>query len=312
MRPCLEIVSRPWIIDGNRMTKNASRNIGVLHPGAMGVSVARSLQDSGHNVGWVSARRSAETQERAQGLIAFDSLDEISVWADALISICPPHGAVALAQRVHATAFSGLYIDANALAPSTSLRIGEIMGLGAFVDGGIIGPPALQPGTTRLYLSGHHAAGVAEWFSAGALQAIPMVPAQKKAQNASRAVEQHVAASMLKMSYAAYSKGASALLLSANALAEAGGVTEALHAEWAISAPSLLKQSQRAAQMTSGKAWRFEGEMLEISETYSNAGLPDALHAGAAAVYERMAALKDLPPQELEAVVAALLKQPDD
>jgi hypothetical protein len=49
--------------------------------------------------------------------------------------------------------------------------------------------------------------------------------------------------------------------------------------------------------------------MLEISETYSDVGLPDALHAGAAAVYERMAALKDLPPQELEAVVAALLKQ---
>ena len=41
---------------------------------------------------------------------------------------------------------------------------------------------------------------------------------------------------MLKMSYAAYSKGASALLLSVNALAEAGGVTEALHAEWALSA----------------------------------------------------------------------------
>ena len=63
--------------------------------------------------------------------------------------------------------------------------------------------------------------------------------------------------------------------------------------------------------MTSGKAWRFEGEMLEISETYSDVGLPDALHAGAAAVYERMAGLKDLPPQELEAVVAALLRHPE-
>jgi hypothetical protein len=197
-----------------------------------------------------------------------------------------------------------LYIDANALAPSTSLKIGDIMGLGAFVDGGIIGPPALRPGTTRLYLSGHHAAGVAEWFSAGALQAIAMDATATTAQ-------QQVAASMLKMSYAAYSKGASALLLSVNALAEAGDVTEALHNEWAMSAPDLLKQSQRAAQMTSGKAWRFEGEMLEISETYSSVGLPDALHAGAAEVYERMAALKDLPPQALEAVVAALLRPPE-
>ena len=153
---------------------------------------------------------------------------------------------------------------------------------------------------------------MAEWFNAGALQAIPMAPTQQQVENDQGAIGQHVAASMLKMSYAAYSKGASALLLSVNALAEAGGVTEALHAEWALSAPHLLKQSQRAAQMTSGKAWRFEGEMLEISETYSNAGLPDALHAGAAEVYERMAALKDLPPQELEAVVAALLGPPEN
>ena len=71
-------------------------------------------------------------------------------------------------------------------------------------------------------------------------------------------------------------------------------MSPALHAEWALSAPHLLKQSQRAAQMTSARP-RFEGEMLEISETYSNAGLPDALHAGAAEVHERMA-LKDLPP----------------
>ena len=146
----------------------------------------------------------------------------------------------------------------------------------------------------------------AAWFSAGALQAIPMIPTQQQIENDQSAVGQHVAASMLKMSYAAYSKGASALLLSVNALAEAGGVTEALHAEWALSA-HLLKQSQRAAQMTSGKAWRFEGEMLEISETYSNAGL--MLCTLARQRYQRMAALKDLPPQELEAVVAALLRQ---
>ena len=213
--------------------------------------------------------------------------------------------AVELAERVHATGFTGLYIDANALAPATSLKIAEVVGTGAYVDGGIIGPPATEAGTTRLYLSGQHAAGVAAWFSAGALQAIAL-PFGENDQP-----DQQVAASMLKMSYAAYSKGASALLLSVNALAEAGGVTEALRSEWAISAPDLLKRSEVTARMTSGKAWRFEGEMLEISETYSNLGLPDTFHAGAAAVYERMALLKDLPPQELEAVVEAIMKEAD-
>ena len=279
------------------------RNIGVLHPGAMGATLAQTLLDSGHQVGWVSANRSAETAQRARGCMPFDSLDEIAAWADALISVCPPHGAVELAERVHATGFTGLYVDANALAPSTSLKIAEIIGTGAYVDGGIIGPPAIDAGTTRLYLSGQHGAGVAHWFSAGALKAVALPFDVGGSQ------QQQVAASMLKMSYAAYSKGASALLLSVNALAEAGGVADALRSEWAISAPDLLKRSEFTAKVTSGKAWRFQGEMLEISETYSNAGLPDDFHAGAAAIYERMSQLKDLPPQALDAVVAAILEQ---
>ena len=279
------------------------RNIGVLHPGAMGATVAQTLLDSGHQVGWVSANRSAETAQRARGCMPFDSLDEIAAWADALISVCPPHGAVELAERVHATGFTGLYVDANALAPSTSLKIAEIIGTGAYVDGGIIGPPAIDAGTTRLYLSGQHGAGVAHWFSAGALKAVALP------FDVGIVHFQQVAASMLKMNYAAYSKGASALLLSVNALAEAGGVADALRSEWAISAPDLLKRSELTAKMTSGKAWRFQGEMLEISETYSNAGLPDDFHAGAAAIYERMSQLKDLPPQALDAVVAAILEQ---
>ena len=276
------------------------RNIGVLHPGAMGVSVGQSLLDSGHQVGWVSASRSKQTAERAVSFMVFDSLDDIAGWADALISVCPPHGAIALAERVHATGFTGLYIDANALAPTTSLRIAEIVGLGAYVDGGIIGPPALQPGTTRLYLSGAHAHGVADWFNDGALRAIAL-PQTDSATT-------QVAASMLKMTYAAYSKGTSALLLSVNALAQAGGVTDSLHREWALSAPDLLKRSEATAKMISGKAWRFAGEMLEVSETYSSVGLPDAFHAGAAELFERMSDLKYLSPQELESVVSELLK----
>lgn len=276
-------------------------NIGVLHPGAMGVTVAQSLKDSGHQVGWVSAGRSQESRQRAEGLRSFTSIDEIAGWADAIISICPPHGAVPLARAVHATGYTGLYVDANALAPSTSLKIAELLGVGAYVDGGIIGPPAIKPGTTRLYLSGHHAPAVSAWFSAGALEAIALPMTDVPNGN--------VAASSLKMAYAAYSKGASALLLSVNALAEAGGVREALHQEWAISSPDLLKRSEYTAAMTSGKAWRFVGEMLEISENYSSAGLPDSFHTAAAAIYEHMSDLKDLPPQNLESVVAALLKR---
>ena len=121
------------------MAKDTSRNIGVLHPGAMGITVARSLQDSGHNVGWVSTNRSAQTQERAKGLIAFDSLDEISAWGWLRMP--------ATARWRWRNGCTQRHLAVCTLMPmpwlpSTSLQIGEIMGLGAFVDGGIIGPPA--------------------------------------------------------------------------------------------------------------------------------------------------------------------------
>ena len=48
-----------------------------------------------------------------------------------------------------------------------------------------------------------------------------------------------MAASALKMCYAAYTKGTSALLLALRALAEANGVTEALHTEWNQSQPGV-------------------------------------------------------------------------
>jgi hypothetical protein len=109
------------------------------------------------------------------------------------------------------------------------------------------------------------------------------------------------------MAYAAYTKGSSALLLAVNALAESAGIREALVKEWDISQPGLSKRSELTAAGTSRKAWRFVGEMEEIAATFAAAGLPDEFHRGAAALYERMAALKDMPPAELEAVLQQIL-----
>ena len=49
------------------------------------------------------------------------------------------------------------------------------------------------------------------------------------------------------MAYAAWTKGSSALLLAARALARAGGVERTLLAEWALSQPHLADQSEGAA-----------------------------------------------------------------
>ncbi len=268
--------------------------IGVLHPGEMGVSVAQALADSGHEVGWVRNDRSSATQARAAPFTGFDNLAELLETAQAVISVCPPHAAEAQAREVAAAGFAGVYVDANAVSPATAARIAEVVGAG-YVDAGIVGPPALTPGTTRMYVSGPRAEEVQSWFGAGALTVVRMAG-------------DLTAASALKMAYAAYTKGSSALLLAVNALAEATGVRDVLAQEWAISQPGLSKRSERTAAATSRKAWRFAGEMQEISQTFSEAGLPGEFHAGAAQLYERMAGLKDLPAAELELVLQHLLE----
>ncbi len=273
--------------------------IGLLHPGAMGASIGLSLLASSHDVGWVSEGRSIASRNRAKQFEAFAALDDMAVWADGLISICPPDAAIAQAQAVYATAFDGLYVDANAIAPNSANEIAQIFGLGAYVDGGVIGPPALSTGTTRLYLSGQHAARVAGWFTQGFLQAIAL-PASDHANSM-------VAASALKVAYAAHSKGASALLLAVNALAKSSGIGEVLKAEWDISQPGLNQRSDLTAKVTSPKAWRFAGEMLEISEAFKAQGLSGDFHQGAAHIFASMADLKDQSDADLEQVIAAIL-----
>ena len=109
------------------------------------------------------------------------------------------------------------------------------------------------------------------------------------------------------MCYAAYTKGASALLLAIRTLAEAEGVTEALLAEWSRSQPGLAERSERSAQAVSPKAWRFAGEMREIAATFEAANLPGGFHQAAAAVYERLANLKNADDARIADVVQRLM-----
>ncbi len=268
--------------------------IGVLHPGEMGVSVAQALADAGHSPCWVRTGRSPATVQRAAQFVGLDSLEAMLKEVQGIISVCPPHAALAQAQAVKDAGYEGVYVDANAVAPATASQIATVIGDG-YVDGGIIGPPAVRAGTTRLYLSGPRAQEVAGWFTGSLLSAVGMA-----------ADAELVAASSVKMAYAAYTKGSSALLLAVNALAQALGVRETLAAEWSLSQPGLDKRSEQTASGTSRKAWRFVGEMQEIAQTFTDAGLPGDFHHGAAEIYARMAGLKDLPPSELAVVLQHL------
>ena len=269
--------------------------VGVLHPGEMGASVAASLLAGSHEVAWCSAERSEHSRARAVELQEFSRLDDLVAWAEVLISVCPPAYALQQAQAVQACAFDGLYVDANAIAPATASAIAQLMGV-AYVDGGIIGPPAWQSGTTRIYLSGNNANVVAGLFTGAALEGIAIPQAQGN----------EAAASALKMAYAAYTKGHSALLLATNAVAHNSGVLDVLRSEWEQSLPGLSQRSEITANAISPKAWRFVGEMQEISATFAGAGLPAGFHNGAAEFYARLSEFKDQPPASLDDLLDVL------
>lgn len=258
--------------------------IGILHPGEMGISVAASAINSGHHLYWASESRSEKTQTRAgnHGLTDAHTLKEICRSCEVILSICPPHAAEDVARSVTENGFQGLYLDANAIAPQRSIRMGTFMENAGidFVDGGIIGGPAWTPKETWLYLSGKHAEDVAACFSNGPL--------------ATKILGNEVGkASALKMCYAAYSKGTSALLAAILATAEKLGVRSDLYEQWNMDNNGFSDQVNQRVKRAAAKAWRFEGEMREVAATFQEAGLPDGFHDASAKMYHRIAGLKD-------------------
>ena len=271
--------------------------IGVLHPGEMGAAVGACLAQRGLTVLWASAGRSPATADRAAaaGMRDVGSAGEMSGQADVILSVCPPHAAMDVARAV--AGFGGLYIDANAVAPATAQAIGQVItgGGGRYADGGIIGLPPVTAGGTRLYLSGPHAAAVAELFAGTALDArVIGGPA--------------TAASAVKMAYGGWTKGSAALLLAVRALARAEGVEDTLLAEWALSQPSLPDRSRGSARSATLKGWRWVAEMEEISASLAAAGLPGGFHQAAAEIFRRTPRASAASPddQSIEAVLAAL------
>jgi 3-hydroxyisobutyrate dehydrogenase-like beta-hydroxyacid dehydrogenase len=248
--------------------------VGVLHPGEMGAEVAGALSGRGETVLWASAGRSAATAERAQaaGLEDAGDIEEVCRRCEIVLSICPPHAAVDVARA--ASGFTGIYVDANAVAPATARAVAKLQP--RFVDGGVVGPPPHQPGTTRLYLSGGEAAQIAALFAGTNVDARVISDAPG-------------GASALKAAYAGWTKGSAALLLTVRELARAEGVEDALLEEWRLSIPGLEERVAGAERSARRKGWRWIGEIEEISHSMAAQDLPAGFHEAAAAVFRRTA-----------------------
>jgi 3-hydroxyisobutyrate dehydrogenase-like beta-hydroxyacid dehydrogenase len=277
----------------------SNKTIAMLHPGEMGAAIGADLVAKGHRVLWDSSGRSAASRRRAEscGLEDAETLARALQSADIVFSVCPPHAAMELARSVAACGFKGIYVDANAVSADTTRALGRVVeAAGAtYVDAGIIGPPPIEGASVRLYLCGSRAGAIAALFEGCVMQAIVLDGPVGTA-------------SALKVCYAAWNKGATALLAGIRALAEQEGVDAALLSEWKISLPEIPKRSEMIS-VSARKAWRWTAEMEEIAANFEAAGLPAGFHLAAAEIYRRLEGFKDAPkPVALAEVKTALLR----
>jgi 3-hydroxyisobutyrate dehydrogenase-like beta-hydroxyacid dehydrogenase len=208
--------------------------------------------------------------------------------ADVFLSILPPDQAEALARRLApaltALAKRPVYVDCNAVSPQTVERIAAIIApTGAeFVDAGIIGGPPREGYSPAIYASGPAVAKTAILRDWG----IDWRPIDGPVGTASG----------LKMSYAGITKGTTAIAAAMLLGAARFGCGEALIAELSKSQPDLLKRMRGSLPGMYDKAYRWVGEMEEISD-FLGANQPSSdMYAAIARLYEFLAAAEAEKP----------------
>jgi len=261
-----------------------SITVAIVAQGTMGAGVGKRLSESGATVRTLLSGRSAESAERARAAGMQPAADERALidGADFFLSILPPDQAENLARRL-APALTALttkpiYVDCNAISPQTAERVAAIIApTGAkFVDGGIIGGPPRPGYSPAIYASGPAAGETAVIRDWGIDWRVIDGPVG--------------AASGLKMSYAGITKGTTAIAAAMLLGAARFGCGEALIAELSKSQPEMLKRMRGSIPTMYDKAYRWVGEMEEISD-FLGANKPSSdMYAAIARLYEFLAA----------------------
>lgn len=252
---------------------------GIVGTGDMGSAIGKRLLDHGAEVRACVAGRSDRSRRLAEaaGIDDVGSLVELVRGCDVILSILPPSAAPAvaddLARVVREADTAVTVVDANAVAPATARQMADVLGdVGAtFVDGSIIGPPPEGDRTPRLFLSGP-STDVAEVLTAHGMDV--------------RRVSAEVgAASALKMSFGALTKGVTALATQLLVAAARNDVLDALIDELDQRQGALLQVAERAIPPMPAKSRRWVGEMEEIDAAFAAAGLPSGTYRGIAQLY---------------------------
>ncbi|WVQ82181.1 hypothetical protein IAT38_004309 [Cryptococcus sp. DSM 104549] len=251
------------------------QTISILYPGAMGSSLAHILSTRLPHLTLLTSltNRSPASIARARAVgLTSVPMEELVQRSDVILSVLPPSAALGVAQEVAglilgAGARGPIFIDANAISPTTAFRLSSTFPPSTpFIDGSIIGFPAPLDLSSepKLYLS-------AEPKWEGVMQEVVDAlggGGKGKGLDVRGMKGAGVGgASALKMCYGGINKGATGLaaLMILSAQAHSAGTAKALLDEMAESQPFITKRLTWTLPDMVPKAYRWVGEMEEIS-----------------------------------------------
>ena len=263
--------------------------IGLIGLGEMGSEIGRHLVMNDLEVISVYEERSEISKKRASKYKIRDagSIEQFCKISDLVISIIPPDKAIETANLY--TSYKNkdgqIYCDLNAISTITAKKIKLLLDEKKidYVDGAIMGGPPTENYSPRIYLSGKLSEKL-NFLNGKGIELMVLKGSDFKA-------------SATKMVYASITKGSKALVAGALIAAKKNNVYDELMEELKYSEEYFSLVAKNQIPSIKHKAYRWVGEMNEISLTYKESGLTGGFHSEAENVYEL---IKNLPEDKLE------------
>ena len=263
--------------------------IGLIGLGEMGSEIGRYLVMNDLEVISVYEGRSEISKQKALQYKIRDagSIEQFCKISDLVISIIPPDKAIETANLY--TSYKNkdgqIYCDLNAISTMTAKKIKLILDEKKidYVDGAILGGPPNENYSPRIYLSGKLSEKL-NFLNGKGMELIVLKGSDFKA-------------SATKMVYASITKGSKALVAGALITAKKNNVYDELMDELKYSEEYFSRVAKNQLPSIKHKAYRWIGEMNEISLTYKESGLTGGFHSEAEKIYEL---IKNLPNGKLE------------
>ncbi|CAD0092803.1 unnamed protein product, partial [Aureobasidium vineae] len=298
--------------------------IGVISIGEMGLGIAKLLKASGYRVVTnVAGRRHYEhqdTHDRARSasvdLVSTD--EELVATSDYIISIVPPRDAMATAERVLGGSKNAsftkrdkplYYLDMNAVSPKLVRGMSDLFEAAGnnvrFLDGAVIGsaPSLKDEQADPSKLEAWKRPGIP---MSGPVRLVDAEPSGSDLANVlgARHISDEIgAASGLKMSFAALTKGFTGLAIQSFTTAHRLGVLPELQQHLQQYSPKTFDLANASMPRLPPKAYRWVREMEEINATLLEDGgfeNEESIFSGIARTYDLVAHGTDLGQEKTE------------